>query len=75
MPVRFLNQRQLSFPACEIFHFNAEMFHDFLYCRTLSNTALSCGIVAGEIAIVLEKFPRYTPQQVKEDLIDQSTPG
>jgi len=43
--------------------------------RTLSGTVPSCGIVAGAAALVLEKFPHYTPQQVKEYLIDESTPG
>jgi len=44
-------------------------------CRTLDGTTSSGGIVAGAAALVLEKFPHYTPQQVKEYLIDQSTPG
>ena len=43
--------------------------------RTRSDTSQSCGIVAGAAALVLEKFPHYTPQQVKEYLIDESTPG
>ena len=47
----------------------------FLYFRTISGTSVSCGIVAGAAALILEKFPHYTPQQVKEYLIDQSTPG
>ena len=50
------------------------MFYYF-YFRTVSGTSASCGIVAGAAALVLEKFPHYTPQQVKEYLIDQSTPG
>jgi len=45
------------------------------YCSTISGTSQSCGIVAGAAALVLEKFPHYTPQQVKEYLIDQSTLG
>jgi len=40
----------------------------------MSGTSQSCGIVAGAAALVLEKFPHFTPQQVKEYLIDQSTP-
>ena len=51
------------------------VLYTFLYSRTLSSTSSSCGIVAGAAALVLEKFPHYTPQQVKEYLIDQSTPG
>jgi len=42
--------------------------------RSISGTSQSCGIVAGAAALVLEKFPHFTPQQVKEYLIDQSTP-
>ena len=56
----------------------AIMSHYFLLTylsRTLSGTSQSCGIVAGAAALVLEKFPHYTPQQVKEYLIDQSAPG
>jgi len=41
----------------------------------VSGPAISCGIVAGAAALVLEKFPHFTPQQVKEYLIDQSTPS
>jgi len=40
----------------------------------MSGTSISCGIVAGAAALVLEKFPHFTPQQVKEYLINQSTP-
>ena len=54
-----------------------EMFLFMVACFILlhSGTTSSCGIVAGAAALVLEKFPHYTPQQVKEYLIDQSTPG
>jgi len=45
------------------------------YILLHSGTTSSCGIVAGAAALVLEKFPHYTPQQVREYLIDQSTPG
>ena len=43
--------------------------------RTQSGTSKSCGIVAGAAALVLEKFPHFTPQEVKEYLINQSTLG
>jgi len=35
----------------------------------------SCGIVAGAAALVLEKFPHYTPQPVEEYLVNQSPLG
>jgi len=42
--------------------------------RIINGTSPSCGIVAGVAALVLEEFPHYTDKQVKEYLIDQSTP-
>ena len=52
---------------------HASMFQYYILLH--SGTTSSCGIVAGAAALVLEKFPHYTPQQVREYLIDQSTPG
>ena len=59
---------QLGYIKCEHVH------NTSFACRELSGTSSSCGIVAGAAALVLEKFPHYTPQQIKEYLIDQSTP-
>jgi len=47
----------------------------YLLYSTRTGTMASCGIVAGAAALVLEKFPHYTPQQVKEYLVNQSTLG
>jgi len=38
-----------------------------------SGTAHSCAIVAGAAALVLEKYPNYTPAQVKQHLINDAT--
>ena len=44
----------------------------FLY-RTGSGTAQACAIVTGAAALVLEKYPHYTPAEVKQYLIDKAT--
>ena len=41
--------------------------------RTGSGTAQACAIVTGAAALVLEKYPHYTPAEVKQHLIDQAT--
>ena len=46
----------------------------FLF-RSGSGTAQSCAIVTGAAALVLEKYPHYTPAEVKQYLIDQATDG
>ena len=43
--------------------------------RTSSGTAVACSIVAGAAALVLEEHPDYTPDQVKQFLIDNATDG
>ena len=35
----------------------------------------ACALVAGAAALVLEKYPDYTPAQVKQHLIDEATDG
>jgi len=34
---------------------------------------MACPTVAGVVATLLQRFPRYTPQQIKEQLIYEST--
>ena len=41
--------------------------------RRRSGTAHACAIVAGAAALVLEKYPHYTPAQVKQHLVDEAT--
>ena len=41
--------------------------------RRTAGTARACAIVAGAAALVLEKYPRYTPAEVKQYLIDEAT--
>jgi len=57
------------------YHIHVNYPCSYLLYSTRSGTLASCGIVAGAAALVLEKFPQYTPQQVKEYLINQSTLG
>ena len=53
------------------------MIVQFLYvvslCSTTTGTSLSCGIVAGAAAQVLEKYPDFTPQEVKKHLVSMAT--
>ena len=44
----------------------------FVYRKT-TGTAQACAIVAGAAALVLEKYPHYTPAEVKQYLIDEAT--
>ena len=44
-----------------------------LLFRRGSGTAQACAIVTGAAALVLEKYPHYTPAEVKQHLIDQAT--
>ena len=43
--------------------------------RSGSGTAQACAIVSGAAALVLEKYPHYTPAEVKQYLIDEATNG
>ena len=43
--------------------------------RCGSGTAQACAIVSGAAALVLEKYPHYTPAEVKQHLIDEATDG
>ena len=43
--------------------------------RSGTGTAQACAIVTGAVALVLEKYPHYTPAEVKQYLIDQATDG
>ena len=36
-------------------------------------TVQACALVAGAAALVLEKYPHFTPAQVKQHLIDEAT--
>ena len=43
--------------------------------RRGSGTGQACAIVSGAAALVLEKYPHYTPAEVKQHLIDEATDG
>ena len=43
--------------------------------RRGSGTAQACAIVTGAAALVLEKYPHYTPAEVKQHLINSATDG
>ena len=43
--------------------------------RRGSGTGQACAIVSGAAALVLEKYPHYTPAEVKQCLIDEATDG
>ena len=57
-----------------LFGFNVRNIIIFLFRRGFrSGTDQACAIVAGAAALVLEKYPHYTPAEVKQYLIDQAT--
>ena len=41
--------------------------------RSLSGTSMACPTVAGVVATLLQRFPKYTPRQIKDRLIRDST--
>jgi len=43
------------------------------YLGGLDDTKKACGIVAGAAALLLEQYPHYTPQEVKQHLIKEAT--
>ena len=43
--------------------------------RNSTGTSPACAIVTGAAALVLEKYPHFTPAQVKKYLIDEATDG
>ena len=43
--------------------------------RSLSGTSMACPTVAGVVATLLQRFPNYTPRQIRDQLIRESTPG
>ena len=45
------------------------------YEERYGDTKEACGIVAGAAALVLEQFPRYTPEEVKQHLANKATDG
>jgi len=45
------------------------------YKVNYGGTAEACGIVAGAAALVLEQFPLYTPEEVKQHLVNKATDG
>ena len=38
-----------------------------------SGTSIACGIVVGVVTTLLQRFPDYTPDQIEEQLIREST--
>ena len=42
--------------------------------RSLSGTSMACPTVAGVVATYLQRFPNYTPRQIRDQLIADSTP-
>ena len=55
-----------------LFEFNVHIIIIFLFRRG-TGTAHACAIVTGAAALVLEKYPHYTPAEVKQYLIDEAT--
>ena len=45
------------------------------YEERFGDTKEACGIVAGAAALVLERFPRYSPEKVKQYLVSEATDG
>jgi len=45
------------------------------YKQRFGDTTEACGIVAGAAALVLERFPCYTPEEIKQHLVDEATDG
>jgi len=45
------------------------------YEERFGDTKEACGIVAGAAALVLERFPHYSPEEVKQHLVNEATDG
>ena len=58
-------------------HFDPLSLHKIIsnYFRNSSGTSSACALVTGAAALVLEKYPHFTPAQVKRYLIDEATDG
>ena len=41
----------------------------------MSGTSMACPTVAGAVALLLQRFPSYTPAQIKEQLLAEATQG
>ena len=41
--------------------------------RSLSGTSMACPTVAGVVATLLQRFPSYTPRQIRDQLFREST--
>ena len=54
---------------------SSRCFNYLLRYRTTTGTGPACAIVGGAAALVLEKFPHYTPAQVKQYLLNTATDG
>ena len=42
---------------------------------SMSGTSMACPTVAGAVALLLQRFPNYTPAQIKRQLQDEATQG
>ena len=42
---------------------------------SMSGTSMACPMTAGAVALLLQRFPSYTPAQIKEQLIAEATRG
>ena len=59
--------------TCTYVHIIIRLF--WLLFRRGRGTHAACAIAAGAAALVLEKYPRYTPAEVKQHLINSATDG
>jgi len=41
----------------------------------MSGTSMACPMAAGAVALLLQRFPSYTPAQIKEQLCEEATEG
>ena len=41
----------------------------------MSGTSMACPTVAGVVATLLQRFPNYTPRQIRDQLIRDSIPN
>ena len=40
-----------------------------------SGTSMACSMIAGAVALLLQRFPNYTPAQIKQKLQEEATEG